>query len=108
MAMIARVMVQQPRLLLLDEPTSHLDMSNKARLIKQMRKLSDQGMTIVFTTHEPEFAVAIATDLVLMQRGNILHAGKIKDVLTSENLSVLYNMPVEVVNLNGRQVVVWS
>lgn len=108
MAMIARVMVQQPRLLLLDEPTSHLDMSNKARLIKQMRKLAEQGMTIVFTTHEPEFAVAIATELVLMQRGKILRSGKIREVLSSENLSTLYNMPVEVINMNGRQIVVWA
>lgn len=108
MAMIARAMAQQPRLLLLDEPTAHLDIGNKSRLIELLRELTQKGITILLTTHEPEFASAIATHLVLMKQGRVVEAGELSDVLTSRNLTHLYERPVEVLPHNGRQVVIWN
>jgi iron complex transport system ATP-binding protein len=108
LAPIARALAQQPRLLLLDEPTSHLDIHNKARLRDLLRRLHAQGMTILFTTHEPDFAAALATHLVLMQKGRILGAGAASAVLTTANLSCLYGTAVDVRELDGRQVVLWN
>jgi iron complex transport system ATP-binding protein len=108
LVLVARALTQQPRLLLLDEPTSHLDLSNKARLVSLLRQLAGQGVTVIFTTHEPDVAAAFATHLVLMQRGKVLRAGTVEEVLTSAELSALYQMPVQVVEVEGRLVVLWD
>jgi iron complex transport system ATP-binding protein len=108
MAMLARALAQQPRLLLLDEPTSHLDLSNKGRLLHLLRRLSAEGVTILLTTHEPEVAAMIATHLVLMRKGQVLHAGLLAEVLTTTNLSACYGVPVEVLALDGRRLVLWN
>jgi iron complex transport system ATP-binding protein len=94
--------------LLLDEPTSHLDLSNKARLVSLLRQLAGQGVTVIFTTHEPDVAAAFATHLVLVQKGKVLRAGTVEEVLTSAELSALYQMPVQVVEVEGRRVVLWD
>jgi iron complex transport system ATP-binding protein len=107
LVLIARALAQQPRLLLLDEPTSHLDLGNKGRLVHLLRELSAQGVSIVFTTHEPEVASALATHLVLMQKGQILKTGPLEEVFTSQDLSFLYQLPVSVVNVAGKRVALW-
>lgn len=107
LALIARALAQQPSLLLLDEPTSHLDLHNKARMVDLLRTLGREGVSIVMTTHEPELASALATHVVLLERGRVLCAGPPGDVLTAERLGSLYRMPVEVVEVSGRRVVLW-
>jgi iron complex transport system ATP-binding protein len=107
LVLVARALAQQPRLLL-DEPTSHLDLSNKRRLVQLLRELSAQGVTLVFTTHEPEVASALATHLVFMQKGRVLQSDSLEQAFTSEGLTRLYQQPVEVVNLAGRRMVIWD
>jgi len=108
MAMMARALAQQPRLLLLDEPTSHLDLSNKSRLLILLRRFSAEGVTIILTTHDPEIAAMIATHLVLMRKGRVLESGLLADVFTGVNLSACYGVPVEVLEIGGRQFVLWD
>ncbi len=108
LVLIARAMTQQPRLLLLDEPTSHLDLSNKGRVIHILRELSEKGVTIVYTTHEPEVVSALATHLVLMQKGQVQKSGTLDEVFNSQDLSLLYQMPVSVVNISGKRVALWT
>lgn len=108
LVMLARALAQQPRLLLLDEPASHLDLSNKSRLLELLRHSCAQGVTILFTTHEPVLAVKIATHLVLMRNGQVLHSGALPEVLTAPNLTACYGMPVEVAELHGRRLVLWN
>ncbi|MBN1218113.1 MAG: ABC transporter ATP-binding protein [Anaerolineae bacterium] len=105
LVLVARALAQQPRLLLLDEPTSHLDLSNKGRLVHLLRTLSGKGVTILFTTHEPDVASALATHLVLMRQGQVLHAGPLAETCNSQWLSATYGVPVQVTEVNGRQVV---
>ncbi len=107
LVLMARALAQQPRLLLLDEPTSHLDLSNKGRLVHMLRELSKKGVTILFTTHEPDIASALATHLVLMQKGEILKTGAMEDVFTNQDLSTLYQLPVKVIDVDGRKVAIW-
>jgi iron complex transport system ATP-binding protein len=108
LGLIARALAQQPRLLLLDEPTSHLDLSNKARLIQLLKRLNADGVTILFTTHEPEVASALATHLILMREGRVRQVGSTPDVLTAANLSALYELPIEILEDHGRRLVVWN
>jgi len=104
----ARAIAQQPRLLLLDEPTSHLDLSNKVRLIHLLKSLSESGVTILFTTHEPDFVSAIATHLVLIRDGGIQDQGEIRDIFNSEKLSRLYQLPIRVAEIEGKNAVLWG
>lgn len=108
LVLIARALTQEPRLLLLDEPTSHLDLGNKTRLLALLRELVAQGVTIALTTHEPEVAAGLATHLVLMRGGQVLEAGPLPDTFNSAHLSATYGVPVEVAQVNGRQVVLWG
>jgi iron complex transport system ATP-binding protein len=107
LALVARALTQQPRLLLLDEPTSHLDLANKRRLLDIVSELSAQGITIVFTSHEPEAAASVASHLVLMRSGRVQFSGPTSEGLTSERLSAAYNVPVRVIPVDGIRVVVW-
>jgi iron complex transport system ATP-binding protein len=108
LVLVARALAQQPKLLFLDEPTSHLDLSNKLRLVQVLRQLQLQGVTIVFSTHEPDVASALATHMVLMREGQVLQTGPIEEVMTDASLSTLYNMPIHVRELEGKHIVVWD
>lgn len=108
LGMLARALAQQPRLLLLDEPTAHLDLSNKGRLVSLLRQLAAGGVTILLTTHEPEIASMLASHLVLMRQGRVLHAGRLEETLTTEHLSVCYGVPVAVREVDGRRVALWD
>jgi iron complex transport system ATP-binding protein len=101
---IARTLTQQPCILLLDEPTSHLDLSNKGRVLQLMRQMADDGVTVVFTTHEPNLT-AIADYLILMRQGQTLAAGPMDAVFTSDNLSQTYDVSVTVTQVDGRRIV---
>jgi len=107
LALIARSLTQQPKVLLLDEPTSHLDLHNKSHLAGLLRSLQGDGVSIIMTTHEPELASTLATHVVLLECGRVLCAGVPAGVLTSEHLGRLYRMPLEVVEVSGRRVVLW-
>jgi iron complex transport system ATP-binding protein len=104
LVMIGRALAQQPRILLLDEPTSHLDLSNKGRVLQLVRRLADDGVTVVLTTHEPNLT-AVADHLILMRHGQTLAAGPMGAVFTSANLSQTYDVPVTVAQVDGHRVV---
>lgn len=108
LALVARALAQKPRLLLLDEPTSHLDLGNKVRFIKLMQDLAAHGVTLLFTTHEPEVAAAIATHLVLMRDGQVRQTGSLAQVFTTEYLSATYNVPVTVAQVQGQRIALWT
>ncbi len=105
LVMIARALAQRPRILLLDEPTSHLDLGNKGRVLQLVQQLANDGVTVLFTTHEPDLAAAVADHLVLMRAGAPLAAGPLAAVFTSENLSLTYETPVRVAQVEGRRIV---
>jgi len=96
------------RLLLLDEPTAHLDLGNKARLIAIMRGLRELGVTLLMTSHEPEVALALADDVLLVERGAPPQFGTAAEVFTAEALSRLYQLPIRLVDVDGRKRVFWT
>jgi iron complex transport system ATP-binding protein len=105
LATVARALTQTPQVMLLDEPTSHLDLGNARRVLRVLRSLGQEGRTIVLTTHDPNAATAIATDVLLMRRGRIIAHGPVDEVMTSEQLSATYDVPVQVIRVQGRPLV---
>jgi iron complex transport system ATP-binding protein len=103
---VARALAQEPAILLLDEPTSHLDLANKRRVLQVLRQLSHSGRSVVFSTHDPTAAAAIADHVVLLRDGRLLAAGSLADAFTSERLSATYGVDVEVISYRGRPLVV--
>ncbi|GAP18494.1 ABC transporter ATP-binding protein [Levilinea saccharolytica] len=107
MVLAARALAQEPKLLLLDEPTSHLDLSNKVRLVHILRKLKNSGTTILMSTHEPELALALSDDTILMEKGRVLTSGRTAEMVTEENLSKIYHIPVKTVFADGKKFIAW-
>jgi iron complex transport system ATP-binding protein len=105
LAVVARALAQEPRILLMDEPTSHLDLGNKGHLLDIVRALAARGVTPVLTTHDPGAAAAVAAFVVLMREGQILDAGPMEAMLTAEKLSATYGVPVRVGHVEGQRVI---
>ena len=105
LAVLARALAQQPRILLMDEPTAHLDLGNQGRLLEIVRELAATGTTVVLTTHDPNLAASVAGTAILMRSGRVLDAGPVGSVLTAPNLSATYEVPVRVLEVDGRRVV---
>lgn len=70
-----------------------------------MRVLAAQGVAVVFTTHDATAAASVAQAVILMRQGQALAAGATADVMTDANLSVLYQTPVRVRQVEGHLVV---
>ncbi len=107
LVLTARSIAQDPRVLLMDEPMSNLDLANKVKLLAVMDEMKARGVTILFTSHEPEIAASIADVIILMGEGNYLKSGAVNEVLTSASLSRVYGIPVEIAHCEGRRILVW-
>jgi polar amino acid transport system ATP-binding protein len=78
---IARALAMDPKLMLFDEPTSALDPELVGEVLRVMRDLADQGMTMIVVTHEMSFAREVADHVVFMDGGVVVEEGKPKDVI---------------------------
>ena len=103
--LFARILAQDTSILLLDEPTSHLDLSNQAAILRILDELTKLGKTIIFTTHDPNIATLSADSIVLMKNGQIYDQGSIDEVLTAEKLAAIYQTTIIVEKVNDKTVV---
>ena len=95
LVMIAQALSSECDVLILDEPCAALDYSNQDKVLTLLLRLRDEhGLTIVFTTHTPQHAVEIATDVLLMSDRNHYAFGPVGEVLNPENLTRLYALPI--------------
>ena len=93
MASVARCLAQEPRLVLLDEPTSHLDPARTAGVASLIRRLEESGMTVFFSTHDPHLARLCSRSALLIRQGRILDRGASGEVLDRRRLESLYGTP---------------
>lgn len=101
LVLIARALAQGSKYLIMDEPTSSLDYGNQMRILSMVRKLTDEGYTVFLSTHHPDQALLFSDEVILLHEGKIMSQGKADDVLSSENLSLIYGLNVELVPLMG-------
>lgn len=101
LVLIARALAQDPRLLVMDEPTASLDFGNRVTLLSEIRRLADQGLGVVLSTHDPDHALQIADRVVLLERGGALAVGTPEETITAAHLAQVYGVPVDLVLLPG-------
>lgn len=92
-AWIAMALAQETEILVLDEPTTYLDMSHQIEILKLLKKLNrENNRTIIMVIHELNHASKFADHLIGMKKGNVIFEGKPVDVITKENLVQLYGI----------------
>jgi iron complex transport system ATP-binding protein len=94
---LARALSQQPSLLLLDEPTQHLDIGGKVELLRRLRRLADENRyTVIVVTHELNLAAEFSDRIVLLHKGKCLRVGSPAEVYEREVLEEVFEAPLEV------------
>lgn len=101
--MLARGLVQEPRILLLDEPTSNLDIKHQIEVTKILRDLSrDKNIVVIMISHDLNIAAKFADNMILMYEGRIFAVGSPSEVITEENLRTVYGVDSKVIFDEGR------
>ena len=105
LALIARALAQQARVIVMDEPTASLDLGNRILVLDTIRSLSADNLAVVLSTHEPEHAFVVADRVAILAANGFL-TGPVESVMTSDELSRLYRVELVVEKtVSGRLVV---
>ena len=98
---LARALVTAPRALILDEPTTGLDLVARHDFTERVRQIAREGTTLILITHHIEEIVPEIGRVILVSEGRIAAAGSKREILTSERLSSLFNAPIVLEEADG-------
>lgn len=101
LALVARALAQEPRLLVMDEPTASLDFGNQVRVLEKIGDLAATGISILFSSHDPDQAFQSADRALLLGEGRALEIGPPQEVIRADTLKRLYGVSVQVVAIEG-------
>lgn len=102
---MARALAQQPKILLLDEPTSNLDIKHQVEVLELLKKLTQKGITVVIALHDINLASRYADKIMMIKSGQLFAAGG-REVITENNLEALYDVQVEIISHNNDLLVI--
>lgn len=97
---LARVLTQQPDILILDEPTSHLDFGNQIKLLEIVDMLAESGLSVIMSSHFPDHAFLSSTKVAIMKNKKFIDFGTPEDVVTEDNLKEAYSIDVKLIELD--------
>ena len=97
---LARVLTQQPDILILDEPTSHLDFGNQIKLLEIIDRLAEAGLSVIMSSHFPDHAFLSSTKVAIMKNKKLIDFGAPGDVVTEDNLKEAYSIDVKLIELD--------
>lgn len=98
LVVIARALAQEAEVIIMDEPTSALDFKNQTLVLRLIRKLAAQGLTIVMSSHFPNNALLFSTRVALMHKGRFIAVGNPNEVIDEANLGEIYGMEVKMLS----------
>jgi len=107
--LLARALVQLSEardvgegILLLDEPTAHLDLHHQEKLLERMRSYASEGLTVIAVLHDLNHAARIADQLILLHQGYLLEAGPVSRAMHPERLSTIFGVQLKKITLPGQ------
>lgn len=107
LVLIARALAQEPRVILLDEPTAHLDFKNQFKVLKVVRSIAkERGVAIIMSLHDPNLAYLFSDTIALMKGGRIVACGRPEDVITEENIKAVYEMDIKIIGNERERLVI--
>lgn len=106
LVLLAAALTQQPELLILDEPTAHLDFGNAHRFLDLVLRLHAQGIGILMTTHFPDHALYLDAETLVLRERTLWKHGRAADVIDEESMTALYGLPVHIGRIGTRTVCV--
>ena len=107
--LMARAVAQQPELLLLDEPTSSLDMKYQLETIRMVRSYAqERKVTVIVTIHDLNLAAALCDHMIMFKLGKCFADGDSEQILTKENVREVYEVDIDICECNGYKNVVFS
>jgi iron complex transport system ATP-binding protein len=101
LALVARALAQEPKILIMDEPTASLDFGNQVRVLERIRALGRSGISILYSSHDPDHAFLAGDRALLLGEGRALEIGPPQQVIRSDSLQRLYGVLVRVIALEG-------
>ncbi|HHP7230571.1 MAG TPA: ABC transporter ATP-binding protein [Xenococcaceae cyanobacterium] len=104
-AFLALALAQDPEILLLDEPTTYLDINYQLQLLELLKQLNLKGLTVVTVLHEINLAIRYSDRLALIKKGQLLTIGETTEVITPENLAQVFGVEVAILDTPvGKQI----
>ncbi|MBO4349131.1 MAG: ABC transporter ATP-binding protein [Candidatus Methanomethylophilaceae archaeon] len=101
--MLARGLVQRPKVLLLDEPTSNLDIKHQLGISRLLKHLShEEGILVIMISHDLNIASKYSDNIILMHEGSIFAVGTPDEVLTKDNVRMVYGVDSDIIDDGGR------
>ena len=96
--MLARGLVQEPKILLLDEPTSNLDITHQLDVTKMLKRLSEEkGILIIMISHDINIAAKYSDEIIMLHKGGVYAKGTPQEVITEDNLKIVYGVESKVI-----------
>lgn len=107
-AYVAMVMCQDTDYVLLDEPLNNIDIHHAVGMMQLLRRAADEkGKTVVVVLHDINFASCYADHIIAMRRGQLAYQGTVDHIISTEILSDLYEIPMQVHELQGQRICVY-
>lgn len=106
LVLIARALSQEAPILLLDEPTSHLDFRNQVVVLKKVKEITrERGLTVLMTLHDPNLAMLFSDKVIVLNGGSVVCTGSPNVVITEDTLKKVYGIDVSLIPWNGTCVI---
>ena len=108
LVMITRLLAQNPQILLLDEPTTHLDFTNQSHLVNLLKRLVKEGLTIIAVIHDPNLAFLFGDDFLFVKDKKVVRSGENSSAWDIDFLKTIYHGHIQSIPYNGRALLVPS
>ena len=102
LALIARALTQQTKYIFMDEPAASLDFGNQMRLLREIKKLTEEGIGVCFSTHQPDQAFLVNASVLALKGKNDWSLGPAEEIITEELLKCMYDVNASVHTYTGK------